>query len=57
MPVVPSGVKPSKFYDSQHGVVVDVQDHQGQDAGVIDQGDGGEFLGCSVLRQVTEEGS
>ena len=29
MPVVSAGVKPSQFYDSQHGVVVDVQDHQG----------------------------
>ena len=28
-------------------MVVDVQDHQGKDAGVIEQGDCGQFSGCS----------
>ena len=28
MPVVSSRVKPSQFYDSQHGEVVDAQDYQ-----------------------------
>ena len=39
MPVVSSRVKPSQFYDSQHGEVVDVQDYQGDDIWVSDQGD------------------
>ena len=39
MPVVSSRVKPSQFYDSQHGEVVDAQDYQGDDIWVSDQGD------------------
>ena len=34
MPIVPSRVKPSQFYDSQHGEVADVEDYQGEDTGV-----------------------
>ena len=45
MPVVASGVKPSQFYDVQHGEVADVPDvqhHQGQDLGVVQQGEHGQ---------------
>ena len=41
MPVVASGVKPSQFCNAQHGEVVDVPDvqhHQSQDPGVVQQG-------------------
>ena len=44
MPVVASGVKPSQFDDAQHGnvaAVPDVQLHQSQDPGVVQQGDRG----------------
>ena len=45
MPVVASGVKPSQFYDVQHGEaadVPDVQHLQGQDHGVVHQGERGQ---------------
>ena len=42
MPVASSGVKPSQFVGSQHGEVADVQDHWGENAGVVEQGEHGQ---------------
>ena len=42
MPVASSGVKPSQFVGSQHGEVVDVQGHRGENAGVAEQGEHGQ---------------
>ena len=41
MPVASSGVKTSQFVDSQHGEVADVQGYQGDNAGVVEQGEHG----------------
>ena len=32
-------MKPSQFVGSQHGEVVDVQDHSGENAGMVEQGE------------------
>ena len=42
MPVASSGVRPSQFVGSQHGEVVDVQGHQGENVGVVEQGEHGQ---------------
>ena len=50
MPVVSSGVKPSQFYDSQHCEIADEQDHQGEDAGLLDHG------GCEQMPVCSDRG-
>ena len=45
MPVTASGVKPSQFYDAQHADVPGVQLHQGEDTGVVGQGEHGQLSG------------
>ena len=49
MSVVPSGVKPSQFYDSQHCEVADVQD-QSEDAGMFEHGD------CEPIPECSDRG-
>ena len=47
MAVVSPGVKPSQFYAPQHCDGADVQDRQGEDAGVVMQGDCGQMAECT----------
>ena len=47
MAVVSPGVKPAQFYNPQHCDVADGQDHRGEDAGVVTDGDCGQVTGCT----------